>query len=666
MLLNKWFISIILCLFFSYAAEAKPPSLSPRDAKSKVEEIFRAHVCYHKFSPELMERTFSNFIDELDPGKTYFLKGEIKDWIEPSTEKIAQGLANFQKEDFRIFEEIHALMLKATERRARLEASLQGTKLPEHVQPEEFKDIKFAHNETELLDRLARIRSLQLEAAEKISQGSKEQFLQRLNKRRVKREEEIAGANAQERQQIMLSYFLKAASSALDSQTNYFTPSEANQFMIQVQQRLFGIGAQLRDDLNGFTIVRLIEGGPALQQGQMKAGDKIIAVNREPVVGMEITEAVELIRGPQGSSVVLTVLRETTNDSGQKKEERLDITIIRNEVVLKETRLETSFEPYGDGVIGVFHLFSFYGDSNTSSTNDLRIAIQKMKEEHNLKGVILDLRNNAGGILPQAVSVAGLFIQKGVVVSIKDNTGQVQNLRNLEDHPVWDGPLIVATNRGSASASEIVAQTLQDYGRALVVGDEETFGKGTFQTFTLEANNFGKVNPKGEYKVTRGRYYTVSGKSPQLVGVKADIVVPGALSKLEIGEKFSKYPLGTESIAPHFEDDLSDVPFIHRYHLQHYYLQELQPILTTYRPAIETLRANSEQRMKANENYQFFLKELDADEFNAENEELFGKEDLQLRETINIMQDLIALLSQQSPPVTAPATTGASEGKKAA
>ncbi len=210
------------------------------------------------------------------------------------------------------------------------------------------------------------------------------------------------------------------------------------------------------------------------------------------------------------------------------------------------------------------HLFSFYQDSNSSSASDLAAAIENLKKEHNLKGIILDLRNNAGGLLPQAVSVTGLFISKGVVVSVKDNTGQVQHLRNVENRKVWDGPLIVLTARTSASAAEIVAQTLQDYGRAIVIGDPETFGKGTFQTFTLESANFGKVNPKGEYKVTRGRYYTVSGKSPQLVGVKADIVVPGIFSEMEIGEKYSKFPVETDEIPPNFDDNLSDVPAIHR------------------------------------------------------------------------------------------------------
>ena len=448
---------------------------------------------------------------------------------------------------------------------------------------------------------------------------------------------------------MILSYVLKATSSALDSQTVYFTPSEASQFMIQVQQRLFGIGAQLRDDLNGFTVVRLVEGSPASQSNKLKLNDKIIAVDGEAVVGMDIVEAVELIRGPQGSSVHLTVLRET-KEGDLTKENTVIVEIVRGEIVLKESRFETSYEPYGDGVIATLELFSFYQDGSSSSATDLAEAIQTLKKNHLVKGIILDLRNNAGGLLPQAVAVTGLFISKGIVVSIKDNSGQVHHLRNIETAKVWDGPLIVLTARTSASAAEIVAQTLQDYGRGVVVGDPETFGKGTFQTFTLESAHFDKVNPKGEYKVTRGRYYTVSGKSPQLVGVKADIVVPGIFSAMEIGEKYLKFPVAEDAISPHFIDDLSDVPLLHRSQLNRVYKTQMQTVQTTYEPYLKILQKNSSERLEQNKNYQNFLKEIAKKEESADLGDFFGQNDLQLIETTNIMKDLIYFMEMAQAP----------------
>jgi carboxyl-terminal processing protease len=636
---------LVLTALLTTSLEAKPPQLTPKDARIKIEEILKAHVSHQKLSEEIVARAIQNYIEELDPVKTYFLESDIAEWITPSQDLLAQSLDGYKKEDFSIFEKIHEAMLSAIERRNRLEIEMESLPLTKNSQPSDFKDIKWAKTQEELTERLVKIKSLQLQTAEKINPETKDQFFQRIAKRRLSREGELAGSSLAERKQIVLSYVLKSTSSALDSQTIYFTPSEASQFMIQVQQRLFGIGAQLRDDLNGFTIVRIVEGSPASQSNKLKVGDKIVAVDHEPVVGMDIVEAVELIRGPQGSNVDLTVLREA-RDGDQATQDKINVEIVRGEIVLKESRLETSYEPYGEGIIAILHLFSFYQDSNSSSASDLAEAIENLKKNHQIKGIILDLRHNAGGLLPQAVAVTGLFIAKGVVVSVKDNSGQVQHLRNVENRKVWDGPLVVLTARTSASAAEIVAQTLQDYGRAIIIGDPETFGKGTFQTFTLESANFGKVNPKGEYKVTRGRYYTVSGKSPQLVGVKADIIVPGIFSEMEIGEKYSKFPVETDQIDPNFIDELADVPAIHRNQLRKIYKTGLQTVQTTYQPYLEALKKNSEERLSQNKNYQNLLKEIAKKDDFADPTDFFGQNDLQLIETGNIMKDLIYFMEQ--------------------
>jgi carboxyl-terminal processing protease len=643
------FFRVILALFLCFFSlgHAKPPSLTPRDTRIKIEEILRAHVSHQSLSPEIIKRSLQNYLDEVDPGKTYFIQSEIDKWTDPSEELLNETLIEIKQENFTTYTQIHTSLLQAIDRREKLEIDIANLPPPSDVQSTEFKDLKWATSEDQLKDRLLRIKALQLSSAEKLNQETKDQFIQRLKKRRLNREDELKASSNTERTQLILSYTLKAISSSLDSQTAYFTPAEANQFMIQVQQRLFGIGAQLRDDLSGLTIVRLLEGGPALLGNKLKLSDKIIAVDQEPIMGMEITEAVELIRGQQGTPVTLTVLREVSEESS-KKEEKLDIDIIRGEVVLKESRLESSHIPFGDGVVGIFHLFSFYQDNKSSSALDLTKEINALKASNNVKGIILDLRNNAGGLLEQAVAVTGLFIEKGVVVSVKDNTGDTKKLRNVENKKLWNGPLIVLTNRTSASASEIVAQTLQDYGRALIVGDDHTYGKGTFQTFTLESAHYGKVNPKGEYKVTRGRYYTVSGKSPQLVGVSADIEVPGIFSQMEIGEKFSKFPLETDNISPNFEDDLSDVPSIHRNQVMQLYKFNLQQILTTYKPYLENLKKNSEIRIEASKNYQNFLKEVAKKDYYNDQSEEFGINDLQLEETENIMKDLIFMTEKSA------------------
>lgn len=642
------------CLFIlfisSCLAEAKQAQLTPSIVAAKINEIMKAHATYHELTPELVKRALENYIDELDPNKTYFIESDISQWIEPSNALLEQVLSEFNQKKFTVFEQIQDKMVEAVHRHQALEKQINIDDLPKHVNPKEFKDMKWTQTEEELLTRLGRIKALQIEASQKLDSELKDKALQRIEKHRTKREEEVLTTDPSQRNRLIFTNVLKAVASALDAHTAYFTPDEAAQFMISVQQRLFGIGAQLRDDLNGFTVVKIIEGGPAALGKQLKVKDRIIAVNGEPVVGMDIIHAVDLIRGKETTPVTLTVIREV-KEGEATKDEKLDIVVYRGEVVLKETRYEVSYQPFGDGIIGYIRLFSFYQDPESSSAGDITKAIHQLQLDHKLKGLILDLRYNTGGMLSQAVEVTGLFITKGVVVSIKDSSGTIQHLRDLDGKTIWDGPLEILVNRASASASEIVAQALQDYGRALIIGDDHTFGKGTFQTFTLNASQESDVNPEGEYKVTRGKYYTVSGKTPQLKGVHSDVVMEGPLSEMEIGEQFEKYPLQNDNIRENFDDDLSDIPFTQRNKIRILYKFDLQPRLTTYLPYIDLLKTNSAYRVLHSKNYQKFLKELKKED-RLESEEIefgqFGQEDLQLIEAYNIMKDLIELLSHKS------------------
>ncbi|HSX12946.1 MAG TPA: S41 family peptidase [Chlamydiales bacterium] len=637
---------LLILVLFGAIGECKQPQLTAKDVKSKVEEILKAHVSHKVITVALMERIFQNFLEELDPTKTYFVENEIRNWLQPTEMTLQAAIKGYKAGDFSTFNQMHAVFLDAIDRRRAFEEKMAQEVLPKGVKSEEFKDLPWAKSEEDLLTRLIRIKSLQNEAVVKLDEDTRAKFFQRLEKRRINREAEFLETNPEERQRLILACVLKSIACSLDSHTNYFTPGEANQFMIQVQQRLFGIGAQLHDNLDGLVIKRILENSPASQSNRIKLNDKIIAVNHEPVIGLDITEAVELIRGEKGTPVLLTMLREIEED-GDRRVDKIEVELIRNEVVLEDSRLETSFEPFGDGIIAHLKLFSFYQDGKSSSAHDLRKAIESLKKEYQLKGVLFDLRNNAGGLLTQAVSVTGLFINKGVVVSIQDNTGKLQHLREVDGRPVWDGPLFVLVNRGSASAAEIVAQTLQDYGRAIVVGDDHTFGKGSFQTFTLDPVNTQKVNPQGEYKVTRGRYYTVSGKSPQLNGVGSDIEVPGILSGIDIGEKYAKFPLENDIIESHFDDDLSDLSQLHRLQLGPMYRYNLQQKLSTYVPYVEKLKENSKKRIANSKNYQSFLTEIHKKNFDADSVNVFSQNDLQLIESANVMKDLIFLMNSE-------------------
>lgn len=707
------FFSFVILLFsFVFGLEgAKLPDIDPPAVSKKINEIMHYHASHKKMNSLLVKRALNLFIEELDPVKIYFIEPDIHQWLNPSDELLQQILNDYNNSNFHVFEEIYEQMLNAIQRRHRLESQIVVELPAKTITSEEIKKMPWAANEAELVKRLSDIKSMQIEAANKLSPELRERSLQRIAKRQAKYEEELKSNDPLTRQHMILSKVLKASAASLDTHTVYFTPAEASQFMINVQQKLYGIGVQLRDDINGFTVTKIVEGGPASLTKELKLKDRIIAVNGEPVVGMDITDAVELIRGNENTPVVLTIMREPSKKENKlgsslahaaislvehslkasnKEEfisnkdschcnsekaynysnsnlntnlgnisakgsvvanaepEILEITLLRGEVVLKESRLETSFEPFGDGVIATLKLHSFYQDQGSSSADDIISEFNKLKQDHNIKGVILDLRYNTGGMLTQAVAVTGLFITKGVVVSIKEETGNVQHLRDIDGTTMWNGPLIVLVNKASASASEIVAQTLQDYGQAIIVGDDHTYGKGSFQTFSLSTERKGnEVNPQGEYKVTRGRYYTVSGKSPQLIGVLPDINVPGPLSESEIGEKYATYPLESDNIKPNFDDDLSDIPPLQREQARMTYKINLQPKMNTYAPYLPILRANSEKRIQENLDYKNFLVEVKKKESNPETVEVFGQNDMQLNETYQIMKDLIILMVEQ-------------------
>jgi carboxyl-terminal processing protease len=435
---------------------------------------------------------------------------------------------------------------------------------------------------------------------------------------------------------------MKSFAEALDSQTAFFTPTEAKQLLIGMQQRLFGIGVLLRDDVDGFSVVKIVEGGPAEQQGNLALGDKIIAVDNDPVIGLDMLDVVEMIRGEPGSSVSLKVIRKNSASESST----MHIVIHRGEVVVKDLRYGSKIKPIKDGVIAYLRLHSFYQDAENSSYSDLLSSITELKKQHDVKGVILDLRCNPGGLLTQAVAVSGIFLDKGVVVSIHDEEGSLIHMRNLSSKKAWDGPLIVLINRGSASAAEIVAQVLQDWGRAVIVGDDRSFGKGSFQIFTLCPDGITPPSSQGEYKVTRGRYYTVSGKSPQLVGVRSDIVVPGTLCFTEIGEQYLKFPLSSDNISANFSDSIEDLPFFQRSLIRRIYATDEQKQTNQWTVHIPELKKRTEARMNMNEPFLQFIGQLKNHviDFDENQKEI----DYQLDEAWNIIEDLSTLSEEQN------------------
>ncbi|HEX5397823.1 MAG TPA: carboxy terminal-processing peptidase [Verrucomicrobiae bacterium] len=336
----------------------------------------------------------------------------------------------------------------------------------------------------------------------------------------------------------VLQFYLNALTHAYDPHSDYLNESHEQNFKIEMSLSLGGIGAQLTDDYGYCKIQSLVPGGPAEQSGQIKPNEYIVKVaqsNQPPVnvVDMKLNKVVELIRGPKGTQVTLT-LEDKNNPSSQHK-----VTLTRDEIKLEnqEAKAQLIEQPDGHGQtnrIGVINVPSFYAPMDTDGhsyiSSDTARLIKKLESEK-VAGIILDMRNNPGGSLEEAIQFTGLFIKSGPVVLARNWNGQIETDVVSNSAALYSGPLVVLVNRFSASAAEIAAAALQDYGRAVVVGDTSTHGKGTVQSlidlsrypFIVSKNS---TNDPGTLKLTIRKFYRITGGTTQLNGVRPDIVLP--------------------------------------------------------------------------------------------------------------------------------------------
>ena len=438
--------------------------------------------------------------------------------------------------------------------------------------------------------------------------------------------------SGQEIQNKSLTQVLKSLGKALDPHTRYYTPNEANLLYNLMQQQFYGIGVALKVDEGSFYVRDLIEGGPAAKSGQLMIGDQVMAVDGVSLDGMEMLEASSLIKGNKGSQVKLDVKRDSFFGS-----KTFTLTLNRDTIILDQGRIQSSVIPYQDGIIGHIKVNTMYKDSKTNTSLDVSRIINKWKKENNLKGVILDLRSNPGGYMPEAIQTAGLFIKKGIIATMVDSSGKETHLRDISPKPpIWYGPLIILVDKKTGSAAEIITGTLQDYERAIVVGDSHTYGKGTYQT--LRSKKRGEVleDPKGSFKVTRGYYFTVLGRSPQVEGITPDIVVPGPLSESEIGERYLENALPPRYLHPHYSDTLEDMPPIKKNKMEEVCLKGVEKINCISGEYMDWLQTSSQKRIESNKQYQNYLESL-------KEKPVDPPKDFQLEETVNIMKDMIEL-----------------------
>lgn len=508
------------------------------------------HVNFSKLSKNLEARTIEQFIKRLDGSKLYLLDKDVKD-----IEKMMNGIYDkTRNKDCAALDKANALFVKRVEERVAYAKKFLNNKSfkyePEtkiHRDPQDRprpKSLAEANkfHETYMQYQVASYLATDLKLDE-----AKAQII-RNYERALKRVQEF-------KKEDLLSSYLDSFARALDPHSSYLSADALEDFEIQMRLSLEGIGATLSSQ-DGFTVIeQLIPGGAADSSGKLKNKDRIIAVaqgKEEPfvnVIEMELRDVVKLIRGPKGTEVRLKILRKMA-----KEPERFEITLIRDKIKLEDEAAAITYMDREIGgqklKIGLLNLPSFYADNRkngpSAATDMKKILVDANKQKAD--AIVLDLSTNGGGSLRDAVDIAGLFFGTGNVVKqsqrVTSEGEQVtyETLKDTDSTVDWAGPLVVLTSRVSASASEIVSGTLQDYKRAIVVGGDHTFGKGSVQSVEYLPQGLGAI------KTTVGMFFTAGGESTQHRGVPGDIVFPSTFSTDEVGEKTLDYSLPPKKI----------------------------------------------------------------------------------------------------------------------
>ncbi len=601
----------------------------------------RSQFAHHRLDDELAAKFLDRYLDALDSSRTLFLQSDLDEFailrhsLAESTRldgDLSPARAIFQR-----------YLQRLDQRAAFLTAELQT------------QTFDFGDHERYGYDRTDASRPKDLESAHSLwrQQLRAEYLVEKINGKGPAEIVKTLTARQARMVQMMKSFdegevsevYLNALAHVYDPHSDYFGPEEAKNFSISMNLSLVGIGATLEATDNGCKIRELVTGGPAERSGKLQPGDQIVAVaqdGKEPVdiVSMPLTRAIELIRGVKGTAVELTIIPAGPGHESTRK----TVRIVRDEVKLEQQQAKARIVdlPGADGQatrLGVIDLPSFYEGTDSahrSATADVARLIVKLKAE-GVRGIVLDLRRNGGGSLEEAIHLTGLFIRRGPVVQTRGPAGDIEVGNDNDPSELYNGPLILLTSRLSASASEILAGALQDYGRALIVGDSSTFGKGTVQTILplapiLKQNGLDSADNAGALKVTIRKFYRPSGASTQLRGVRADIVLPSTSDLSEIGESAMKDPLPWDTVpsARFAKED------------------RVQPV-------VEALRTKSAQRVATEHDFAWIRDEIAMREKNHatksvslnETERRAEKEQLKARKKAREQE--LALLAGQTP-----------------
>jgi carboxyl-terminal processing protease len=541
-------------LFFSITAFADGNDLQCRYISTIEQGFLSQHISTKSTQRDkaLQDRVTEQYIKRIDPTKVYLIKADI----DKIKSLMSQVFEKTKAKDCGLFDEIQKILVNRVQERAQFAKNMLGKdyKFDSKVELVFDPDKKsYPATEAEANDFLRKYVHFQISnylATDMKIEEAKQNVIKNWE-RTLKRVQDT-------KQDDVYSGYLDAFARALDPHSSFFSKDVLEDFEIQMSLSLEGIGATLSSE-DGFTVVEsLVPGGAAFRSGVIEPKDKIIAVAQgekgpfENVIEMDLRDVVRKIRGEKGTKVRLTILRK----KGDGKS-RFDVTLVRDKIKLEDEAASIIYqdkEINGKKTkIGIINFPSFYADSKRggrSSAADVKKLIAEAKAQK-AEGLVLDLSSNGGGSLEDAVKIAGLFFQTGNVVkqSSKDENRGESTLKDQDPTVDWTGPLVVLTSRISASASEIVSGTLQDYKRAVVVGADHTFGKGSVQSVVPLPQNLGAL------KVTVGMFFVPGGNSTQHRGVEADIAIPGQYNTDDIGEKTLDYSLPPKKIEPFLSPD---------------------------------------------------------------------------------------------------------------
>jgi len=568
-------ILLVFTLLFGYSTKANN---NPNDKLllSILKYVLtQGHYQPKQLNDEFSKNVYKSFISSLDPSKHYFLQSDIDEFSKYKTDIDDQ----IKNEDLSFF---YLVYNRLTERIKEAESYYpEILAKPFNFNKKEILNVDYdktpyAKNKSELisiwrkqlkLNTLSRLYDNLTAENDKLKEDKtyKKKSFEELEKAaRAKTKENMSDFFIRMHDisyQDWFSTYLNSIAEDFDPHTTYFDASVKKQFDISMSGKIEGIGARLMKKNDYTKVSELISGGPAWKEGELEVGDIILKVaqgDNEPVdiVGMRLDDAIEYIKGKKGTEVKLTVKKL---DGSIKV-----ISIIRDVVELEDTFVKSSVVTKNNRKFGVINLPKFYIDFDEknfrNSATDMAKEIERLKKE-NVEGLVIDLRNNGGGSLKTAIEISGLFIGKGPVVQVKyrDRNATVKGDKSAKI--AWDGPLVILVNELSASASEIFTAAMQDYGRAVIIGSKQTYGKGTVQSL-LDLNRYANSKEDlGALKMTIQKFYRINGGSTQLDGVHSDIMLPDKFTYLKIGERdlenplpFDKVPAATYSLWNNYEN----------------------------------------------------------------------------------------------------------------